>query len=276
MRSFHLLQPALGLPLLYDSPHSGREYPADFGAAAQLGDLRRGEDAYLDLLLEGAERHGVTVLTATVPRCYIDLNRAEDDVDVEMLSDPWPGPLNPSEKSARGLGLIRRLVLPGIPIYQRKLTPAEVQARIENVYRPYWTELRRLRQDLAGTHGTLWHVNWHSMKSMGNAMTPDGEGARRPDFVVGNRDGASAGPELTDLVVGTLRGMGYSVSVNDPYAGGTIVRELGDPTTEIHCLQIEINRGLYLDEVPVTLTSEFESLKTDLAVLTETLASALR
>lgn len=274
--TFRVIEPDPGLPLLYDSPHSGREYPEDFGAAAPLADLRRGEDAYVDLLLEGAERHGATVLTARFPRCYIDLNRAVDDIDQDLLAEPWPGPLHPTDKSARGLGLIRRLVVPGVPIYDRALSVAEVRSRIDTVYRPYWAELRRIRDDLLARFGRLWHVNWHSMKSVGNAMTPDGEGAQRPDFVLGNLRGASAGPNLTDLAVESLRGMGYSVAVNDPYAGGTIVRELGDPANDSHSLQIEINRGLYLDELAVERTAGFVRLQHDLDRLTRELATALR
>jgi N-formylglutamate deformylase len=263
------------VPILFDTPHSGREYPSDFGASAPLAGLRRGEDAYVDELLAGCTEFGVTVLTALFPRCYLDLNREPDDIDVGMLEEAWPEPLAPTEKSDRGLGLIRRLVIPEIPIYDRLLSVAEVQARIDSVYHPYHETLARLRAELLEEHGRLWHINWHSMKSVGNAMTPDGDGALRPDFVVGNLRGQSAQGSFTDLVVGLLESQGYEVSVNDPYAGGLILRDMGDPYFGVDSVQIEMNRDLYLDEPAVKKTDGFSPLKLSLRTFTKELVQAL-
>jgi N-formylglutamate deformylase len=276
VQPFQLLSPGdASVPVLYDSPHSGRDYPADFGSSASLADLRRGEDAWVDELIADSHALGVTVLLATFPRCYLDLNREVDDIDPEMLDGPWPTPLSPSEKSDRGLGLIRRLVVPGVPIYDRRLGVAEAQARIEAVYLPYHAMLRELRTRLLERHGTLWHVNWHSMKSVGNAMTPDGEGAPRPDFVVGDLRGRSAHTAVTGTVAGILEGMGYRVAVNVPYAGGKILRDLGDPEARVHSIQIEINRGLYLDELRVEKTQGFERLRRNLATFSAALVKAV-
>ena len=206
-----------GSALLYDTPHSGREYPSGWNTKAPHTELRRGEDAYVDELLAGAPAHGACVLEALAPRCYIDLNRLETDIDATLLAEPWPGPLIPTEKTARGLGLIRRYVVPGVEVNARLLTVAEVTARIERIHRPYHAALRALVQELRAAHGAVWHVNWRSMKSVGNAMTPDGPGATRPDFVVSDREGKSAAPRMMDLLVETLRAEGYRVGVNDPY-----------------------------------------------------------
>jgi N-formylglutamate deformylase len=271
---FELLLPeGPEVPVLFDSPHSGRYYPDDFGASASLADLRRGEDAYVDELIRGATGVGITVLLANYPRCYIDVNRTVDDIDPELLAEPWPGELAPTEKSRRGLGLIRRYVVPGVAVYDRRLSVAEIQGRIETVYRPYHEVLRATVEGLLARHDRVWHINWHSMKSVGNAMTPDGEGALRPDFVVGDLRGRSSGRQLTDMVVGLLRGMGYSVAVNEPYAGGTILAELGDPTRGIHSIQIEMNRGLYLDEPRVEKTEGFGTLARTISTLSEGLLS---
>ena len=272
---FALLQPeGPEVPILFDSPHSGRYYPDDFGASATLANLRRGEDAYVDELIGNAASLGITVLLANYPRCYIDVNRTVLDIDAELLAEPWPGDLAPTEKSRRGLGLIRRYVVPGVPVYDRLLSVAEIQRRIETVYRPYHEALRAALEGLLARHGRVWHINWHSMKSVGNAMTPDGEGAVRPDFVVGDLRGRSSGRELTDMVVGVLRGMGYSVAVNEPYAGGTILAEVGDPTRGIHSIQIEMNRGLYLDELLTEKAAGFSVLGHRIAELGRALARA--
>jgi len=276
LQPFQLLSTGdASVPLLYDSPHSGREYPPDFEASASMADLRRGEDAWADELISDAHALGVTVLLATYPRCYLDLNREVDDIDPDMLEGAWPTPLSPSLKSERGLGLIRRLVVPGVPIYDRRLSVEEVQARIESVYLPYHAMLHELRMRLLERHGTLWHVNWHSMKSAGNAMTPDGEGAPRPDFVLGDLHGKSAHPAVTGVAAGILEGMGYRVAVNDPYAGGKILKDMGAPESRVHSIQIEINRSLYLDELRVEKTVGFEPLRKDLSTFSMALVDAV-
>jgi N-formylglutamate deformylase len=259
---------------VYDSPHSGRFYPDDWPAKATRLELRRGEDAYVDELIRDAVGQGAVVLLATYPRCYIDLNRADDDLDAGLLSESWPVPLNPTEKTARGLGLIRRFVVPGVDVNARLLTVAEVQDRITTIHRPYLATLDDLVAEQRRQRERVLHINWHSMKSAGNAMTPDGPGAARPDFVVSDRDGTSADPALTSLVCETLEAMGYRVSRNAPYKGGSIVRRVGRPAAGIHSIQVEINRGLYLDEVQVEQAAGFDALRVNLDRLTEVLATA--
>lgn len=269
---FEILRPGSGARLLYDSPHSGRHYPEDFALGSPLLDIRRAEDAYVDELVAPAVEHGAIVLRATYPRAYIDLNRAPDDIDAELLAEPWPAPLAPTEKSVRGLGLIRRYVVPGVPVNARKLTVAEVQARIDDVYSPYHAALDALVEELRSTTPRVLHIDWHSMKSAGNAMTPDGAGTTRSDFVVSDREGGSASHEMTALVSGTLTSFGYRVSVNEPYQGGAIVQRVGDPARGVHSVQVEINRGLYLDQVRVERAPGFEALQQDLMRLTRVLA----
>ncbi|HEY7903443.1 MAG TPA: N-formylglutamate amidohydrolase [Casimicrobiaceae bacterium] len=275
---YRLERPATGtLPLLFDSPHSGRYYPRDWSTPLTRAELRPGEDAYVDELIASAPAHGITVLAAEYPRCYIDVNRDADDIDPALLDASWPGAaLQPSEKSRKGLGLIRRFVVPGVAIVTQPLPVAEVRARIDRVYRPYHQALSGELDALAAKFGFVWHVDWHSMKSRGNAMTPDGEGARRPDMVVGDLDGSSAAPRFVELVVAHLRERGYRVSVNDPYKGATIVRRYGQPARGRSTLQIEMNRALYLDEASVTHGTGFATLKASLESLMEALAAEVR
>lgn len=275
MEPFTFHRPSNGSALVYDSPHSGRFYPPDFASNASRLELRRGEDAYVDELLSGAPLLGATLLVANYPRCYIDLNRDESDIDVSLLAEPWPAPIIPTDKTIRGLGLIRRYVTPGVEAQARPLTVRELRARIESVYRPYHDALSRLVEETLAAHGVVWHVNWHSMKSVGNAMTPDGPGARRPDFVVSDVSGKSASKDVTDLVVRTVRSMGYTAAVNDPYRGGTIVQRIGSPERGIHSIQVEINRALYLDEILVEKSESVAQLAANLDRLTRTLVAAV-
>jgi N-formylglutamate deformylase len=267
-------RPAIPGALIYDSPHSGRLYPPDFLLGAPLEEMRRGEDAFVDELLAEAPAHGATLLVNIYPRCYIDVNRAETDIDPTQLAEPWSGPVEPTEKTRRGLGLIRRFVVPGVDAQREPLRARDLQWRLDTVYRPYHDALRALLDEARARHGVAWLVDWHSMKSVGNAMTPDGDGARRPDFVVSDLHGRSAAPEFSGLVSKILRDLGYTVAMNDPYAGGTIVQRTGAPSTGVHSIQIEINRSLYLDEARVAKTGAFGSLAKDLMELTSRLSRA--
>jgi N-formylglutamate deformylase len=247
------------VPVLYTLPHSGRDYPADFNSALPPDILRRAEDAYVDRLLEGAEARGATVLKALFPRAYLDANRLEDDLDPALL--PPGTPVTAGEKSKLGIGLVRRVVTPEYPIYDRLLSLDEIENRVRTYYRPYHETLRGALSALHKSFGQAVFIDWHSMKSVGNAATPDGAGATRPDFVLGDRHGKSCAPGLTRTISDYLTTQGYRVSVNDPYAGGATMQRYGAPEQGIHGLQIEMNRALYLDEKAVTMTDGVPALR---------------
>jgi N-formylglutamate deformylase len=125
------------VPLVFDSPHSGSHYPQDFRFSCALETLRRAEDAYVDELYAAAPAHGATMIGALFPRSYLDANRAVDDIDEALIDGVWPSPLRPSHSTRAGLGLIRRVARPSLPIYERKLAAAEILARIERCHTPY-------------------------------------------------------------------------------------------------------------------------------------------
>jgi N-formylglutamate amidohydrolase len=260
------------VPLVFDSPHSGTVYPADFRFACPLAVLRMAEDAYVEELYGAAPQNGATLLAALFPRSYIDVNRDVGDIDPALLGAPWPGRLNPGEKTRLGMGLIRRLAKPEIPVYDRKLPVAEVERRIATCYAPYHAMLDAVCDRLHRKFGVVWHVNCHSMPAEGNRMSSDGPGARRADFVLGDRDGTTCDPEFTGFVARVLKGRGYGVKINDPYKGVELVRRQGRPAENRHSLQIEVNRALYMDERTQAKTEGFDRLKSDLTHLVEALA----
>ena len=259
------------LPLIYDSPHSGCDYPADFMTIAALDQLRTAEDAFVDELVSDCVALGVPLLAARFPRSFIDPNRGLREIDPDLLSEPWPGPVDASAKVRAGMGLVRRSILPGVALYADRLSVAEVERRIETYWRPYHRELECLIDTAHGRHGAVWHVDWHSMKSVGNAMNTDA-GATRPDFVIGDRDGTTCAPAFTETAASVLRNLGYRVTINAPYKGAELVRRHGRPGDRRHSLQIEINRGLYMDEGRFERAPGFEVVRNDIATLTRRLA----
>jgi len=261
-------------PLVFDSPHSGMEYPPDFAPAASREQIATTWDAHVDALYRGVTEAGAVLLAATFPRAYLDANRAADDIDQELLDAPWPEPVALSDHARRGMGLIRRYVLPGVPMYRRRLSVAEVRRRIDLYHTPYRAALGREIDAAAGRHGRVWHFNCHSMKSRGNAMNTD-SGRPRPDIVIGDRDGTSAEPAVTRWVTAYFTERGYRVQVNDPYRGADIVRAHGDPARGRSSVQIEINRAVYLDESTCELGLGFARLRDDLSGFAQAAAGAM-
>lgn len=246
-------------PVLFDSPHSGVCYPADFNFICPLPALRQAEDTYVEELFAAAPEYGATLLYALFPRSYIDVNRAADDIDPSLLDGTWPEPLRPGEKSALGIGLIRTMCRPGAPMYDGRLTVAEVADRIDRYYHPYHFQTASILNGLAAEFGGVWHVDCHSMPSQGlPAGTPGRNGV---DFVIGDRDGSTAERGFVDFVIGRLRRMGYAVAVNNPYKGVEMVRRYANPAQGRHAIQLEINRSLYMNEETLEKTAGFATLR---------------
>lgn len=260
------------VPLVLDSPHSGAVYPEAFAYRCPLPMLRRAEDAYVDQLYETAPVHGATLIAALFPRSYIDANRAEDDVDPAILIRPPPPSMKPRPVSR--VGLVRRHARPGIPIYDGKLDPEDVLARIERYHRPYHRVLDDCVDTLHGEFGAVWHVNCHSMPSYGNRSL--GRRCEHGDFVLGDRDGTTCERDFTDFVARFLRGLGYDVRINEGYKGVEIVRRQGRPAANRHSLQIEVDRSLYMDQKTLEKLPGFDRLRADLASLVEAVAGYVR
>ena len=236
------------LPLVCDSPHSGTAYPEDFGHAVPLALLRRGEDTHVHRLWHTAPAHGATLIAATFPRTYIDVNRADTDLDPAQIDGAWPVPLAPGPKTRQGLGLVwQQISKDGVatPLYARARTVAEVQRRIEGYWRPYHAQLQQAIDASVQRFGRVWHLNLHSMpndvyRRLGRTDAPP-----LADFVLGDRDGTTCAPEFVHLIAEQLRGFGYSVALNEPYKGVELIGRIGQPHLGRHSLQIEIRRPVY-------------------------------
>lgn len=257
-------------PLVLDSPHSGREFPADFDAIVSESELRGAEDCYVDELYAAAGELGVPLLAASFARTYLDPNRHAGDVDLDLIEGAWPWEYRPSGKARIGKSLIWRTLEDGRPIYARRLKPEAVQARIERYHAPYHRDLKQLMEDCFTRHGKLYHINCHSMRAVAGKQSEEGAGAARADFVLGDRDGTTCEPRFTALVRETLSGMGYSVKLNDPYKGVELVRAYSDPKAGRHSLQIEINKRLYMDEGTLRKSDGFSALQKNIGELLRT------
>ena len=260
---------------MLDSPHSGTAYPEDFAYACELPVLRRAEDTHVEKLYDFAPGLGVGWIEAFFPRSYLDANRDITEIDVSLFDEDWPGPVSRDKrvlgKVRLGKGLIWRTTDDGFPIYQRKLGVAEVQARIANCWQPYHAAVAQAITDAHARHGYSIHINCHSMPATASSNATDFPGEAHADFVVGDRDGATAAAPLARLVCEHLRGLGYSVAYNHPYKGVELVRRYGAPQQQRHSIQLEINRKLYMSEETLEINDGFAPLKTSLQSLVQVL-----
>ncbi len=260
-------------PVVIASPHSGRDYPPDFVAAARLDavGLRRSEDSFVDELFAAAPRHGMPLLSATFPRAFCDPNRERWELDPAMFDEALPAWVNTtSPRVGAGLGTIARVVASGESIYREKLSFAEAERRVQYFWEPYHRALHDLIETTRHEFGACLLIDCHSMPSHGCGSRNGGLPA---DFVLGDAHGTACGPRPVRLVERILTKLGYVVRRNDPYSGGYVTRYYGSPRERIHVLQIEIARRLYMDELRIQRSERFDSVQHDLARLIESLAA---
>ena len=265
---------AQSAPLVVASPHSGNLYPTEFISASRLDplSLRRSEDSFVDELFAGATSTGAPLIRALFPRAYLDLNREPFELDPRMFEDSLPAYVTTrSPRVSAGLGTIARIVANGQEIYSGKLRFAEALRRINMLHMPYHRSLRELLRSTRERFGYCILLDAHSMPSAGTGV--DGElGRGRVDIVLGDCHGTSCTPRLTDAVEALLTGMGYTVARNEPYPGGFTTRHHGRPKDGIHALQIEVNRGLYMNETTFERTDHFPVLANQLTEVIQAVA----
>ncbi len=257
---FSVFRPAeITTPFVFCSPHSGNIYPSVFLSRSQLkpNQLRKSEDCFVDELFASAVDHGAPLIAAHFPRAYLDVNREPYELDPDLFEGPLPDFANTrTMRVIGGLGTIARVVSETEQIYPAPLPLATAYERIERLYRPFHAGITELMDEVADRFGYAVLVDCHSMPS---GMVQSG--TSRPDFVIGDRFGSSCDARVTRVVRQQLAQLGYRVQLNRPYAGGFITEHYGRPYQARHAVQIEINRGLYLDEAAYAKSVGFTHLQ---------------
>lgn len=230
------------------SPHSGRDFPDWFVAESSLdlAALRSSEDAFVDDLIQPALAAGAITLSARIPRCIVDLNRAPSELDPAAVRD---APRRPSSaRAVAGLGVIPRVVSGGRAIHPAPIAMAEAKRRIETFWQPYHKALRQVIAESLDRFGWAVVLDVHSMPhdAVSNMIPPI------PDVVIGDRHGTSCEAALRERVSALFRHEGFSLRLNTPFSGAYIATSYGRPSQNVHVLQIEIDRALYLDSATLS------------------------
>lgn len=251
---------------VFSSPHSGRDYPAAFLNASPLDSvaIRSSEDAFVDHLFLKAVDYGAPLLMASAPRVYVDLNRGADELDPAVIEGVHMHGSNP--RIASGLGVIPRVVAEGRMVMKGKLSIKEAKNRLDSFYHPYHRQLTDLLDTSSAAFGKVLLIDCHSMPH--EALTNvSGRFGRMPDIVLGDRFGSSCEAGFVDEIESALIEQGFRVARNTPFAGAYITQTYGRPSSGKSCLQIEVDRALYLDEKNIVKSENFDEVRDRLSVV---------
>lgn len=263
-------------PVVFDMPRSGCDYPQRFRSPAPFDAVHRSVSMYLDDLYALAPDAGANLLFACFPNAFIDANRHELDIDPDLIDGAWPEVLQPTIKSKLGIGLIHSVCGTGdTPLHDGKLSVEDVKDRIDTYYWPFHNELAGMLRGHRERFGLAYQISCHSMASIGGQATVDA-GAPRSQVDIGDLNGRSCEPGFVDVVKRKMEDLGYEVTVNRHYAGAEAIRKHSDPGNGIHSLQIELNRGLYMDEDSFRKGPGYGQLRADLGDLAQTVAAYAR
>lgn len=247
---FRCLGTGTASPVLVTVPHAGRIYPEALLAQARVAPaaLVPLEDRYADELTRGVQAAGHAVMQMDVARAWIDLNRAEDELDpAAMGRGQGDLPMRMTAKVRGGLGLIPTRLSGVGGLWRSPLSANDVRARIAAAHEPWHSQIAATLADRQARFGQAVLIDLHSMPPVLNWRQP----GPVPRIVIGDRYGQSAATGLMRALEDEVRATGLSVSRNHPYPGGYTLDRHGCPSRGIHAVQIEVDRSLYLDKAGV-------------------------
>ena len=262
-KSYRLIEPeALLSGIVIASPHSGRNYLSSVKEQSILDPitLRSSEDAFVDELMDFAPALGIPLICSEIPRAFVDLNRARDELDPAIIEGIKPNRQNPRVIS--GLGVIPRVVANGKEIYSGKLSKEVAIERLENFWDPYHSKLAELLDRARQQFGYSILIDTHSMPH--EAILNASSSFRTSQIVLGDRYGATCAPEIINDLIKLISKNGLRASRNIPFSGAYIVQKYGSPGLNRHAIQLEIDRSIYMDERKIQKLEKFHKLKNKL------------
>jgi N-formylglutamate amidohydrolase len=257
---FSLIAPTANeTPVVVEIPHAGLGLVATAVSTlrAPIHALGRDADLYVDSLYAGAPAAGATLLVAHTSRYVIDLNRSEADIDADAVEGA-------STAARASRGLVWRVTGDGDKVLTRRLSRAELDERLEEIYRPYHRALRGALDGKVARFGRAVLLAAHSMPSASRVPSTSGAEGKvaRADVVPGSRGRTSANERFIDAVEEHATGRGWTVRHDEPYRGGFVTAHYGRPRASVHAVQVELARRLYMDEQSLaTRPDQFDAVR---------------
>lgn len=271
--AFTLLGPAIPRsPVLLAVPHAGRRYPQEVVARARvpMDRLRALEDRHAERLVDHAVAAGASAIVAHVARAAIDLNRDPREIDPAMIDGGLDiGGLLMSGKVRAGLGLFPRRLPSCGELWRARMTADDAARMIAEVHEPYHRAIAERIEATRRLFGAAVLIDCHSMPPL-----PVRQAGGPVRIVIGDRFGAGAAAAAVDLVMAVIDGVGLRAARNHPYAGGYTIDRHGRPRRQVHAIQIEYDRSLYLDAALNAPTGQVEGCGRLLAAIVAALGAS--
>lgn len=221
-------------PLLLSMPHCGTALPPSVAGGMTGHSLAIADtDWHVDRLYEFAAELGVSTIRPHVSRYVIDLNRPPDNAEL------YPG--------AAGTDLCPVSSFAGEPVYRPGKEPerSEINHRLATYWHPYHTTLQLELTRIKEQHGVAVLFDAHSICS----LVPRLFAGRLPDLNIGTAAGGSCAPAMLSVAESILTAQNrYSCVSNQRFKGGYITRAYGNPSANIHALQLELAQCTYMEE----------------------------
>lgn len=234
MSNFFIKSSKNHVPIVISIPHCGTDFPEEL-SDFYLPEMKKSiddTDWFLQDLYDFATEMGITVVYAKYSRWVIDLNR-----------DPKSAPLYNDGRLITGLTTTTDFL--GNPIYKQGCEPdkTEIDRRLETYFWPYYSQVQNLLEERKKQFGKVLLWDAHSIRH----HVPSIRKEIFPEMILGDNDEKSASKLLIDITLKNLKSS-YQVNHNDPFKGGHITRYFGNPVNNIHALQLERNKNLYMDD----------------------------
>ena len=237
-------------PILITVPHAGNIYPDLFikNLKINLCEVRRIEDYQSNKILDQIDEQMADIIIAQCSRAVVDLNRSRNAIDHSMFTQVFEHePVSEKQMIKYGLGVFPNKIF-GKTILKSPLPFSYAIHMLEHYYDPFHKSLNKQIMYLNNTFGFCYHIDLHTMPSKALLNFK-----KEPDIVLGDNFGKSCSIGLPNYFQNVFKENGFTVELNNPYAGGFITRNYGNPSKGIHTIQIEINRKIYMDENKLSL-----------------------
>ncbi len=232
---FHIVEPNVKkVPFVLSIPHRGTEFPDELKEkyVPELVEVLDDTDWYLEKLYDFASDLGITIIYAKYSRWVIDLNR-----------EPESKPLYSDGRLITELCPTKTFL--GENIYRKKEfepTDDEINRRLENYYYPYHRKIDEIIDELKTEFGQVVFWDAHSIRRRVETIREE----NFPDFILGNNEGKTASESVIETALESLRSSVWQINHNDPFKGGFLTRSKGNPQENVHALQLEMSKDLYM------------------------------
>ena len=236
-KPYHIIEPTgKKVPLILSVPHCGTDFPEELinDYVPEMMASPDDTDWFVHQLYNFATEMGITIIYAKYSRWVIDLNR-----------DPKSAPLYNDGRIITGLTTTTDFFGENIYTSDNKIpNQNEVQRRLENYYWPYYTKVQSLLDERKKEFGKALLWDAHSIRH----FVPTIRKEVFPDMILGDNDEVTANKSIIDTTLSGLKSSDYGVNHNTPFKGGHITRYFGKPKNNIHALQLEMNKIMYMDD----------------------------